>query len=220
MSAVETGKADIARWDARYRTDDYVFGTEPNAFLASQAHRLMPGMSVLAVADGEGRNGVWLAAQGMNVLSVYASETGLEKARKLASARGVRIATERVDLGEWDWGAERFDAVVAIFVQFADPALREAMFDGMQRALKPGGLLLLQGYRPEQLEYGTGGPPDADKLYTASLLRDAFACMQLLHLKEHDSVLAEGTGHAGMSALVDLVVRKRGSPSALPPTEG
>ena len=107
---METGRADIARWDARYGTDDYVFGTEPNAFLASQAHRLMPGMSVLAVADGEGRNGVWLAAQGMNVLSVDASETGLEKARKLAAARGVRIATERVDLGEWNWGVERFDA--------------------------------------------------------------------------------------------------------------
>lgn len=110
MTAAEADRADIARWDARYGTDDYVFGTEPNAFLASQAHRLMPGMSVLAVADDEGRNGVWLAAQGMNVLSVDASETGLEKARKLAAARGVRIATERVDLGEWNWGAERFDA--------------------------------------------------------------------------------------------------------------
>src|SRR5690606_9264091 len=181
MTAAEADRADIARWDARYGTDDYVFGTEPNAFLASQAHRLMPGMSVLAVADGEGRNGVWLAAQGMNVLSVDASETGLEKARKLAAARGVRIATERVDLGEWNWGAERFDAVVAIFVQFADPALREAMFAGMQRTLKPGGLLLLQGYRPEQLEYGAGGPSDVDKLYTGDLLRDAFAGMELLY---------------------------------------
>ena len=210
MSAVETGKADVARWDARYRTDDYVFGTEPNAFLASQAHRLMPGMSALAVADGEGRNGVWLAAQGMNVLSVDASETGLEKARKLAAARGVRIATERVDLGEWDWGAERFDAVVAIFVQFAGPDLRRAMFEGMQRTLKPGGLLILQGYRPEQCAYGTGGPSEPENLYTEALLRDAFGGMDWLHFSSHDDHVDEGHGHVGMSALIDLVARKPG----------
>ena len=220
MTAAEADRADIARWDARYGTDDYVFGTEPNAFLAAQAYRLTPGMSVLAVADGEGRNGVWLAERGMDVLSVDASETGLEKARNLAAARGVRLHTERADLGDWDWGAERFDAVVAIFVQFADPVLRETMFAGMQRTLKPGGLLLLQGYRPEQLEYGTGGPSDVDKLYTAELLREAFAGMELLHLHEHDSVLAEGSGHAGMSALIDLVARKRGLLPASPTFEG
>ena len=207
-------------WDQQYAGDDYRYGTAPNAFLREQATRFASASDTLVPGDGEGRNGVWLAAQGMNVLSVDASETGLEKARKLASARGVRIATERVDLGEWDWGAERFDAVVAIFVQFADPALREAMFDGMQRTLKPGGLLLLQGYRPEQLGYGTGGPPDVDKLYTAELLREAFAGMELLHLHEHDSVLAEGSGHAGMSALIDLVARKRGLLPASPTFEG
>src|SRR5690606_4384095 len=106
MTGAEAGKADNARWDARYGPDGYVFGIEPNTFLASQLHRLSPGMSVLAVADGEGRNGVWLAGQGLEVLSVDASGTGLEKARKLAAERGVRIVTELADLGEWDWGAE------------------------------------------------------------------------------------------------------------------
>ena len=104
---------------------------------------------------------------------------------------------------------DRFDLVAAIFIQFAGPPLRDKIFAGMQRALKPGGLLLLQGYRPEQLAYGTGGPREATQLYTADLLREAFADMRILHLAEHDSVINEGRGHAGMSALVDLVAEKR-----------
>lgn len=172
----------IARWDRRFATPDYVYGTAPNAFLAAQAHRLRPGMSALAVADGEGRNGVWLAKQGLDVLSVDASGVALEKATALAAARGVRLEVEQADLGEWAWPAQRFDLVAAIFIQFAGPALRDAIFAGMQRALKPGGLLLLQGYHTGQLAHGTGGPPVAEQLYTAALLRDAFAGMRVLRL--------------------------------------
>lgn len=205
-SSVE--KADTLRWNTRYATGDYVFGTAPNAFLAAQAHRLQAGMRALAVADGEGRNGVWLAQQGLDVLSVDAAETGLEKARQLAASRNVHIATELADLGEWDWGHARFDVVAAIFIQFAGPVLRDAMFAGMRQALKQGGLLILQGYRPEQLVYGTGGPKQVENLYTEVLLRGAFAGMEILHLHQHDSELAEGQGHAGMSALIELVARK------------
>lgn len=195
-------------WDERYATEDYLFGTEPNAFLASQQHRLKPGMSCLAVADGEGRNGVWLAQQGLDVLSVEASAVALNKARKLAEQRGVSVTFEQADLAQWDWGVERFDVVAAIFIQFAPPALRERMFAGIQRCLKPGGLLLLQGYTPRQLEYGTGGPPLAENMYTEALLRKAFAGMEWLHFSEHDEEVSEGSGHHGMSALIDLVVRK------------
>ena len=208
MNPVPADRAEVSRWNVRYDGDEYLFGTEPSRFLVAQAHRLRAGMSALAVADGEGRNGVWLARQGLDVLSVDASEVGLAKARRLAAAHAVHIATERADLAGWNWDGQRFDVIVAIFIQFADPPLRELMFAGMQRALKPGGLLLLQGYRPQQLEYGTGGPADADRLYTAGLLREAFAGMDLLHLHEHDDVLAEGRGHAGMSALIDLVAHK------------
>lgn len=203
-----TATADTARWDARYASDDYVFGTAPNAFLAAQAHRLRPGMHALAVADGEGRNGVWLAGQGLHVLSVDASAVGLGKAARLAAAHGVRIDTELADLFAWDWGSERFDLIAAIFIQFAGPALREAMFAGMRRALRPGGLLLLQGYRTAQIGYGTGGPAQAENLYEEALLREAFAGMEILHLHPHDSVIEEGSGHRGMSALIDLVARK------------
>lgn len=198
----------IARWDTRFAVPEYVFGTEPNAFLFSQRHLLQPGMRALALADGEGRNGVWLAQQGLDVLSVDASRVGLEKARKLAAARGVRIKTELADLGNWEWGRDGFDVVVAIFIQFAGPVIRDAMFAGMQRALKPGGLLILQGYRPAQLGYGTGGPPLTENLYTAEMLRTALADMEILLLREHDSIIREGHGHDGMSALIDLVARK------------
>jgi cyclopropane fatty-acyl-phospholipid synthase-like methyltransferase len=196
-------------WDERYASEDYLFGTEPNAFLVSQRDLLKPGMSCLAVADGEGRNGVWLAQQGLHVLSVEASVVALDKAKKLAQQRGVAIDFEQADLAHWQWGENRFDAVAAIFIQFAPPALREQMFAGIKRCLKPGGLLLLQGYTPRQLEYKTGGPPVAENMYTEALLRNAFGDMEIILLHEHDDHIGEGAGHSGMSALIDLVARKQ-----------
>jgi len=195
-------------WDERYASEDYLFGTEPNEFLVSQLDLLKPGMSCLAVADGEGRNGVWLAQQGLRVLSVEASAVALDKAKKLARQRGVAIDFEQADVAHWQWGENRFDAVAAIFIQFAPPALREQMFAGIKRCLKPGGLLLLQGYTPRQLEYKTGGPPAAENMYTLELLHNAFGDMEIMHLREHDGHIGEGTGHSGMSALIDLVARK------------
>lgn len=195
-------------WDERYATDDYLFGTAPNACLLAQRHLLMPGMSCLAVADGEGRNGVWLAEQGLQVLAVDASVVAQEKAKKLAAQRGVQLQFELADLAQWEWGENKYDVVAAIFIQFAPPKLREQMFANIKCCLKPGGLLLLQGYTPRQLEYGTGGPPSAENMYTEALLRDAFSDMQWLHFAEHDDVIHEGAGHHGMSALIDLVARK------------
>ena len=115
---------------------------------------------------------------------------------------------ELVDIASWDWGENRFDLVAAIFIQFAPPGMREHMFAHIRRCLKPGGLLLLQGYTPRQLQYGTGGPSQAENLYTEALLRKEFASMEILHLREHDDIISEGSGHSGMSALIDLVARK------------
>lgn len=195
-------------WNERYAGEHYHFGTEPNAFLASQQGMLKPGMKCLAVADGEGRNGVWLAQQGLEVLSVDSSSVALEKAGKLAQQRSVTVKFELVDIASWDWGENRFDLVAAIFIQFAPPGMRENMFAHIRRCLKPGGLLLLQGYTPRQLQYGTGGPSQAENLYTEALLRKEFASMEILHLCEHDDIISEGSGHSGMSALIDLVARK------------
>ncbi len=195
-------------WDERYNRQDYVFGTAPNAFLASCAALLSPGQTALAIADGEGRNSVWLAQQGLRVTAFDASPVGLDKARRLADSRGVSVDYHLADITAWDWTAERYDLVAAIFFQFADPALRAEIFAGIRQTLKPGGLLLLQGYRPKQLEYRTGGPPQVENLYTRTLLEEAFSGFEILRLEEHDSELHEGPGHAGLSALIDLVTRK------------
>jgi len=195
-------------WEQHYSVDDYIFGIEPNVFLVSRQHLLKPGMKALAVADGEGRNGVWLARQGLDVLSVDFSGNAVAKAQKLAAQHGVQIAAEVGDLRTWEFGESRFDVIVAIFIQFANPEERSKIFQHMKQALKPGGLLILQGYTPKQLEYKTGGPPVAENMYTPAMLREAFADMEILHLSEHEDFIAEGTKHYGMSALVDMVARK------------
>ena len=196
-------------WDARFDRDDYIFGTAPNQFLAAQRARLAPGQRALSVADGEGRNSVWLAQQGLVVTAFDIAPRGVAKARALAARAGVTVDFDVASVEEWTWTAEAFDVVAAIFVQFAAPPVRERMFAGMLATLRPGGWLLLQGYSPRQLDYRTGGPPNADHLYTPQLLRAAFAAHEIVELREHDAALSEGTQHAGMSALIDCVVRKR-----------
>lgn len=195
-------------WNERFGGEEYFYGTTPNAFLAAQTHLLKPGQFALSVADGEGRNGVWLAEQGLDVLAVDFSEKALQKSRKLAESRGVALQTELADLHRWNWGENRFDVIAAIFIQFASSQERPELHQSIQRALKPGGLLLLQGYTPKQLEFRTGGPSNRDNLYTAADLQRDFAAMEILQLREHETIISEGPGHSGMSALVDLVARK------------
>ena len=195
-------------WDERYDRPDYLFGKEPNAFLAGEAHRLQPSARVLCVADGEGRNGVWLARQGHDVVSMDSSAKAQEKAARLAREAGVDVTLKRADIAQWEWRESAFDAVAAIFIQFAGPELRDRIFAGMKRTVRPGGLLLIQGYRPKQLEYGTGGPRVLENLYEAGMLEHAFGDFEILRLQEHDREVDEGQGHSGMSALVDLIARR------------
>ncbi len=208
MAVIPDKERERAQWDERFAGDDYWFGTAPNAFLAAQAHRLKPGQRALAIADGEGRNGVWLARQGLEVSSVDLSPKGVAKARRLAEREGVTLDIICADLERWDWGPPRFDVVVGIFFQFAGPRLRDVLFHQMEDVLLPGGLLFIEGYRPEQLAYGTGGPPRIENLYTAEMLRAAFARMEILYLGEYDAEIHEGSRHRGMSALIDLVAKK------------
>ncbi|MCW5688523.1 MAG: class I SAM-dependent methyltransferase [Pseudolabrys sp.] len=201
-------KTDFDHWQERFAGDEYRFGTAPNAFLKANAGLLRKGQTALAIADGEGRNGVFLAEQGLDVLSVDFSPNAQAKARKLAAARGVTMRVEQVDIINWDWPANAFDVVAAIFFQFAGPADRAKIFAGIKKALKPGGLLLLEGYRPKQLDYKTGGPSKLENLYTRELLEAAFADFASIDIREYDTEIHEGAGHGGMSALIDLVGRK------------
>jgi SAM-dependent methyltransferase len=200
----------LAHWNARFSAPGYRFGTAPNEFLASQKHRLEPGQRALAIADGEGRNGVWLARQGLTVTSVDFSPVALAKARTLAGEAGVTLELVEADLAAWDWPKAAFDVVAGIFFQFAGPDARAKIFRNMKAALKPGGLLLIEGYGPKQLEYKTGGPGVLENLYTEELLRDAFGDFEIIELRSYDAEVDEGAGHSGMSALVDLVARKPG----------
>jgi len=200
--------SEYQRWEGRFAAPEYIFGTAPNVFLAAQKHLLPPRGKALAIADGEGRNGVWLAEQGLDVLSLDRSPAAQNKSRALAAARGLTIRTELADVLHWTFPESEFDVIAVIFTQFAPPAERMRLFAGLRKALKPGGLLLMQGYRPEQLAYGTGGPKQADHMYTSALLEAAFSGFAELNIDEHDSEMAEGTAHGGMSALIDLVGRK------------
>lgn len=198
---------ELARWNERFSAPEYIFGTAPNAFLASKAHLLKPGQCALCVADGEGRNSVWLAEQGLEVTAFDISPIGVAKAQRLAAARGVRLVHEVASVYDWRWPQARFDVVAAIFVQFADPAMRSFLFERMKESLKPGGLVLIEGYTPKQLEYNTGGPSKLENLYTAELLGASFAGFEILELREYEAELDEGSRHAGISALIDFVAR-------------
>jgi cyclopropane fatty-acyl-phospholipid synthase-like methyltransferase len=197
--------SELDRWQERFAGEEYRFGTEPNAFLKSQAHLLRPGQKALAIADGEGRNGVFVAEQGLDVLSVDFSSNAQAKARKLAAARGVSIRTEQADVINWSYPPEAFDVVVAIFFQFATPPERDRIFAGIKRTLKKGGLLLLEGYTPKQLDYKTGGPGKREHLYTRALLEKAFGDFASLDIRDYEAEIYEGAGHGGLSALIDLV---------------
>ena len=167
-----------------------------------------PGSRVLCIADGEGRNGIWLAEQGHRVTSFDSSTVAVEKARAWAEARGVAIDARLSGVDDWDWAEGAFDAVVAIFVQFADPAMRRRLFAGIWRTLKPGGLLLAEGYTPQQLEHRTGGPGEVTHLYTEAMMRDLLPEAEFLLLRSHEAVIEEGPAHSGLSALLDLVARR------------
>ena len=196
-------------WDARYSTAEYLFGTEPAAFLMKHKSVLTPGSTALVVGDGEGRNSVFLAEQGLQVTAMDISSVGVAKALRLAEQRGVSVDVRVADILDWEWVLDAYDIAVAVFIQFLDPEQRSMVFAGLARTLRPGGRLLLHGYRPEQVNNGTGGPPDPAYMYSEALLADAFADLEIEHIESYDTTIEEGAGHQGTSALIDLIATKR-----------
>jgi SAM-dependent methyltransferase len=200
--------SEYERWEARYAVPEYAFGKEPNYFLRSCKSLLPPSGRALAVSDGEGRNGVWLAEQGLDVLSLDFSPSAQKKARALAAERHVDVTFVQADVHKWDYPAAAFDVVVEIFTQFSSPAERAVKWAGMRRALKSGGLLILQGYTPKQLDYGTGGPKQIENLYTRAMIEAAFGDFRALKITEEEREIHEGTSHGGMSAMIGLTGTK------------
>lgn len=194
-------------WDERYSGGDFQFGEAPNLFLLSQAHRLRRGMCALAVGDGEGRNGVWLAEQGLAATSVDWSGVGLTKARALAQRRGVMLETVTADLTRWDWPAARFDVIAWIFVHLP-PEDRAIACEGALRALAPGGLLLMECFTPAQEGRRSGGPKDPALLWSRALVERHFAGLEVLELLEGMVRLDEGPRHQGPAEVVRAVLRR------------
>ena len=197
-----------ARWQSRYSAPEYLFGKAPNYFLASCKALLPKSGKVLAVADGEARNGVWLAEQSLDVVSIDFSEAAQAKAAALAKERGVKIALVHTDVHAWDYPLDAFDVVVEIFTQFSAPAERARKWAGMRRTLKAGGLLIVQGYTPKQLQYGTGGPKEIENLYTRTMLEQTFGDYRDIKIVEEEREMHEGAAHGGMSAVIGLTARK------------
>ncbi len=212
MNAASTINPEtLAFWEKRYGGEGFAFGTSPNEFLKAQAHRLGPGMRALVPGDGEGRNGVWLAGEGLIVDTVDISAKAVAKAKALAAARGVSINAVQADLTTWAWPACIYDVVAAIYVHFTDaerPAMHKAMFD----ALKPGGLFILEAFHPDQIEMQksehSGGPKTPDMLYSAAKLRSDLPDAEFLLLDETVVDLDEGHRHKGRGAVVRMIARR------------
>ncbi len=210
MTKAPTPSPQGAFWDQRYSEPGFAFGEKPNVFLMSQAAHYHKGMKALVPGDGEGRNGVFLAECGLHVTTVDASRIGVHKAKFVAGERGVAIDAQCADLETWPWPQGQFDVVVSIFLHFP-AALRPRMHAHMLQALKPGGVVLLEGYSPRQLLHrangSVGGPHDVTMLFESDDLRRDFAGADIVSLEEEEVELAEGPRHRGRSSVVRLVAR-------------
>ena len=196
-------------WEDRYKAEDgYLFGKAPAQFLVENPGWLLPEARVLVVADGEGRNSVHIASKGADVTAFDLSPTAVARADALAEAEGVNVQTNLSDWGDWDWASKDFDLVVAVYIQFIGPGERGAQFANLKQAVRPGGILMLHGYRPEQVALGTGGPPRVENMYTEEILGKYFGNWHIERLASYERDVQEGRGHAGKSALIDLIARK------------
>ncbi len=194
------------RWEQRYRADEYVFGTEPNDFLRANVGLLPPGR-VLCLAEGEGRNATFLAAQGYDVSSIDLTEAGVAKTRRLAVERGVSVAAEVGDLATADLGVGRWLAVVSMFAH-VPPDVRRDLHRRVVAALAPGGVLLLESYTPAQIGRGTGGPQTAELTMTLAGLREELAGLDFVIGEELERDVVEGPGHTGAGSVVQVIARR------------
>lgn len=190
-------------WDQEYDTEEYVYGKLPNDFLKDY-YEAIPKGKVLLLAEGEGRNAIFLAKLGYSVTAVDISSVGLKKAENLAEENGVNIETICADLATFDLGESKWDGIISISCHLP-PELRQGLYKRIERALKPSGAFFLEGYRPEQLKYKTGGPPLAEMMTSKETLVNELPNLVFSHLQEIDRVVNEGVNHHGMGAVIQAI---------------
>ncbi len=193
-------------WNERYSAKEYIYGTEPNAFLAEHAGMLQG--PVLSLAEGEGRNAVFLATLGLDVHGVDGSDVGLAKAQALARSKNVSIRTDVADLGQFVPAENSYGSVVSISAHLPS-SIRNRLYPLVERCLKPGGIIMLESYSEAQLARDTGGPKDADMLMTPAKIRTEFPNFEPLLLRELDRELREGTYHTGVASVVQFIGKKK-----------
>lgn len=202
-----TGFTEADFWDERYKHDSYLYGAEPNDLLREHASLFRSGGRVLSLAEGEGRNAVFLAEQGCLVQGVDFSPEGQAKALALAEARGVAIDYVLADLTQYSMGSEAWDGIVSIFCHMASHD-RPSLYAAIMAALKPGGVFLLEGYNAAQLSYSTGGPKDVDYLTSLDMLMEAFKGFEILLAQDTVHDIREGLGHTGSGSVTQFIARK------------
>lgn len=193
-------------WDQRYSSDEYVYGKQPNDFLLSVIDKIPKG-KVLCLAEGEGRNSVYLAQQGCDVLAVDSSSVGLAKAQRLADERGVEIQTQHADLADFEIVPGYWDAIVSIFCH-VPPAIRTELHKKIVAGLMPGGILVLEAYTPKQIKLGTGGPPVPELTMSLTALESELKGLDFIHALECERDVIEGLFHTGRGAVVQLLACK------------
>jgi SAM-dependent methyltransferase len=193
-------------WNERFAAAHYVYGTDPNEFVAAMAAQIPPG-PVLCLAEGEGRNAVFLAQRGHPATAVDASPVGRAKAQALAEARGVAIMTVAADLAQYAIVPGAWAGIVATWAHLPPP-LRRAVFASVVEGLQPGGLFILEAYTPAQLAFGTGGPKDPELCMTLAGLRDELAGLEFVIGREFERDVIEGSGHTGRGAVVQVAARR------------
>jgi SAM-dependent methyltransferase len=193
-------------WNERYSASGFTYGTAPNDFLVSVADSIPQG-KILSLAEGEGRNAVYLASLGYQVTGVDGSQVGLSKAVQLATERGVAITTILADLSSFEIKPEQWDGVIACFCHLPS-AIRIPLHRAAVRGLKPGGVFVLEAFSKEQLAYGTGGPPSLDMLMSLEELKQELAGLDFVHAVRIERAVHEGSGHTGLASVVQVLGRK------------
>ena len=194
-------------WDERYSIDDFLFGQKPAQALLRNEEYLVPRGETLLIADGEGRNSVYLAKNGFKVTSSDSSIVAQQKAKALADSQNVKVNFKLENFFDIDWSKKQYDNIIGICFQFIPPELIEEAFMGLRSGTKKGGTILIHGYTPEQIHYGTGGPKDVTLTYTEATFTQSFTNSEIRLLEKYEATISEGPGHNGKSAMIDFVAK-------------